>query len=218
MFKKAVDARAQQRLSGADRKKLRRTIKDKLPSASDEELDLILPPKVILVQKVESKLNSQMPAEASSIIEFSSGCGAIYDGRVLCRLTYKSLSSQTVHYCTQLRENSRYSSIVMEEDKKYAPPVRKIMHLVICSGMAAVFPQNALSHELESPAALENLLKIAISFFAVYALWKVPHLYPSFLLKGWEVSKYVVSGADLMLPGVQVSQRTMSCRQTQKYR
>lgn len=46
MFKKAVDAKSHQRLSGADRKKLRRTIRDRFSNASDALLDLILPPKV----------------------------------------------------------------------------------------------------------------------------------------------------------------------------
>lgn len=39
---------------------------------------------------------------------------------------------------------------------------------------------------------------------AVYALWKVPNLLPSFTLKGGEVSPYILSGADLMFPGVRV--------------
>lgn len=39
---------------------------------------------------------------------------------------------------------------------------------------------------------------------AVYALWKVPDLMPSFLLKGGEVSRYVIGGADLMFPGISV--------------
>lgn len=39
---------------------------------------------------------------------------------------------------------------------------------------------------------------------AVYALWKVPHLLPAFLLKGAEVSRFVLGGADLMFPGIQI--------------
>jgi hypothetical protein len=46
MFKKAVEAKSQQRLSGADRKKLKRTVKEKFPRASDSDLDTLLPPKV----------------------------------------------------------------------------------------------------------------------------------------------------------------------------
>ncbi|URD89553.1 Translation initiation factor SUI1 [Musa troglodytarum] len=38
----------------------------------------------------------------------------------------------------------------------------------------------------------------------VYALWKVPELLPSFLLKGGEVSRYVIGGADLMFPGISI--------------
>ena len=47
MFKKNVDAKALQRLSGADKKKLRRTAKQRFPQASDDDLDAILPPKVM---------------------------------------------------------------------------------------------------------------------------------------------------------------------------
>jgi hypothetical protein len=46
MFKKHVDVKALQRLSGADKKKLRRTAKERFPQASDADLDAILPPKV----------------------------------------------------------------------------------------------------------------------------------------------------------------------------
>lgn len=38
--------------------------------------------------------------------------------------------------------------------------------------------------------------------YAVYALWKVPELLPAFMLKGGEVSRYVIGGADLMFPGI----------------
>jgi translation initiation factor 2D len=46
MFKKPVDAKALQRLSGADKKKLRRTAKERFPQASDADIDAIIPPKV----------------------------------------------------------------------------------------------------------------------------------------------------------------------------
>lgn len=39
---------------------------------------------------------------------------------------------------------------------------------------------------------------------AVYALWKVPELLPSFLLKGSEVSRFIIGGADLMFPGISI--------------
>jgi hypothetical protein len=48
MFKKHVDVKALQRLSGADKKKLRRTAKERFPQASDADLDAILPPKVTI--------------------------------------------------------------------------------------------------------------------------------------------------------------------------
>lgn len=47
MFKKTVEAKSHQRLSGADRKKLKRTVKDRFPRASDADIDVLLPPKVI---------------------------------------------------------------------------------------------------------------------------------------------------------------------------
>ena len=37
---------------------------------------------------------------------------------------------------------------------------------------------------------------------AVYALWMVPELLPVFVLKGGEVSRFVIGGADLMFPGI----------------
>lgn len=43
-----------------------------------------------------------------------------------------------------------------------------------------------------------------IYLIAVFALWKVPHLLPAFLLKGAEVSRFVLGGADLMFPGIQI--------------
>lgn len=41
-------------------------------------------------------------------------------------------------------------------------------------------------------------------FNAVFALWKVPELLPTFMLKGGEVSRFVIGGADLMFPGINV--------------
>ncbi|KAD3336381.1 hypothetical protein E3N88_31900 [Mikania micrantha] len=42
---KSLEAKPQQRLSGADRKKLKRTIKERFPNASDTDLDFLIPPK-----------------------------------------------------------------------------------------------------------------------------------------------------------------------------
>jgi translation initiation factor 2D len=41
-------------------------------------------------------------------------------------------------------------------------------------------------------------------FPTVYGLWKVPNILPAFMLKGAEVSRYVLGGADLMFPGIDV--------------
>eukprot|EP00897_Mesotaenium_endlicherianum_P007401 jgi/Mesen1/668/ME000109S10887 len=120
MFKKPVEVRNQQRLSGADRKKLRRTMRECFPAASDADLDLILPPKGdVLVDKLVNKA-----------------------------LVYKL---------------------------EGGPPM--------------LFDANGRGREI---------------FPTVYALWKVPGLVPSFTLKGAEVSRYVLGGADLMLPGISV--------------
>ncbi|XP_028803423.1 eukaryotic translation initiation factor 2D isoform X1 [Neltuma alba] len=57
MFKKAVESKSHQRLSGADRKKLKRTIKDKFPRASDLDIDVLLPPKAeITVAKLQNRV------------------------------------------------------------------------------------------------------------------------------------------------------------------
>jgi hypothetical protein len=46
MFKKAVEVKGSQRLSGADRKKLRRNVQKKFANAVEADIDLLLPPKV----------------------------------------------------------------------------------------------------------------------------------------------------------------------------
>ncbi|XP_021834521.1 eukaryotic translation initiation factor 2D-like [Prunus avium] len=58
MFKKAVEARSHQRLSGADRKKLKRSLKNKFPRASESDIDSLLPPKVeIAVAKFQNRVH-----------------------------------------------------------------------------------------------------------------------------------------------------------------
>lgn len=52
MFKKPVEAKSLQRLSGADKKKLRRITKERFPQASDADIDTILPPKVRTVNEL----------------------------------------------------------------------------------------------------------------------------------------------------------------------
>ncbi|URD76901.1 Translation initiation factor SUI1 [Musa troglodytarum] len=120
MFKKPVEAKLSQRLSGADKKKLRRTLKDRFPLASDANIDEILPPK----------------AEISV---------------------------------------AKYSN--------------KVHVYVIEGGLPMLFDIDGRSTEI---------------YPTVYALWKVPELLPSFLLKGGEVSRYVIGGADLMFPGISI--------------
>ncbi|XP_006647382.1 eukaryotic translation initiation factor 2D [Oryza brachyantha] len=120
MFKKHVDVKALQRLSGADKKKLRRTAKERFPQASDADLDAILPPKVEVT-------------------------------------------------------------------------VAKYPNRVLVYGIEGEFPMlfdvDGRGHEL---------------FPTVYALWKVPDLLPAFTLKGGEVSRFILGGADLMFPGISI--------------
>ncbi|CAI5954848.1 unnamed protein product [Closterium sp. NIES-64] len=120
MFKKPSDIRGQQRLSGADRKKLRRNIRDKFQGATDEQLDAILPPKA---------------------------------------------------------------------DVTVTRLVNRVLVYGLESGLPMLFDCDGRGTEI---------------YPTVFALWLVPDLLPSFLLKGGEVSRYVLSGADLMAPGVQV--------------
>ncbi|CAL9766312.1 unnamed protein product [Musa acuminata subsp. burmannicoides] len=120
MFKKPVEAKLLQRLSGADKKKLRRTTKDRFPHASDANIDEILPPKAdITVAKYTNRVH-------------------VY---------------------------------------------------VIEGGLPMLFDIDGRGTEI---------------YPTVYALWKVPELVPSFLLKGGEVSRYVIGGADLMFPGISI--------------
>ncbi|XP_076913917.1 uncharacterized protein LOC143572728 [Bidens hawaiensis] len=120
MFKKSVEAKSQQRLSGADRKKLKRTIKERFHNASDSDLDILIPSKVeVTVSKQPNRV---------LIYSLEGGLPIFFD---------------------------------------------------VDSRGTTIFP-------------------------TVYALWKVPHLLPAFVLKGGEVSRYVIGGADLMFPGINI--------------
>ncbi|CAI9117185.1 OLC1v1018531C1 [Oldenlandia corymbosa var. corymbosa] len=120
MFKKAVEAKSQQRLSGADRKKLRRTVRDRFPYASDADIDALLPPKAeITISKFPNRI-----------------------------LVYGLEGGYPMFFDTDGRGQD-------------------------------IFP-------------------------TVYALWKAPDLLPAFWLKGGEVSRYVIGGADLMFPGIYI--------------
>ncbi|CAN6251926.1 unnamed protein product [Urochloa humidicola] len=120
MFKKPVDVKTVQRLSGADKKKLRRTAKERFPQASDADLDAILPPKG--------------------------------------EITLAKYPNHALVYAIE-------------------------------GEFPMIFNIDARGHDL---------------FPTVYALWKVPHLLPAFTLKGGEVSRYVIGGADLMFPGISI--------------
>ncbi|XP_062073177.1 uncharacterized protein LOC133777535 [Humulus lupulus] len=120
MFKKSMELKSHQRLSGADRKKLKRTIKDRFPAASDPDIDSLLPPKV--------------------------------------EITVDKFQNRVIAYGVE-------------------------------GGFPMFFDVDGRGTEI---------------FPTVYALWKVPNLLPSFLLKGGEVSRYVIGGADLMFPGISI--------------
>lgn len=120
MFKKANEVRALQRLSGADRKKLRRNVCERFSSASDADIDAILPPKT--------------------------------------EITVAKLTNRAHVYAVE-------------------------------GGPPMLFDVDGRGNEI---------------FPTVYALWKVPTLLKSFVLKGGEVSRFVIGGADLMFPGIRV--------------
>ncbi|KAK8948579.1 hypothetical protein KSP39_PZI006117 [Platanthera zijinensis] len=120
MFKKPIEAKALQRLSGADKKKLRRTTKERFPLASDADIDAILPLKAeITVAKLPNRVH-------------------IYG---------------------------------------------------VEGGLPVIFDVDGRGKDI---------------FPTVYALWKVPELLPAFVLKGGEVSRFIIGGADLMFPGISV--------------
>ncbi|MCD7469107.1 hypothetical protein HAX54_007903 [Datura stramonium] len=120
MFKKAVDAKSHQRLSGADRKKLRRSIRDRFSNASDAILDFLLPPKAELAV-------------------------------------------------------SKYPNRVLVYGLEGDCPL--------------FFDVDGRGHDI---------------FPTVYTLWRVPELLPAFVLKGGEVSRFMLGGADLMFPGISI--------------
>ncbi|KNA13329.1 hypothetical protein SOVF_116050 isoform A [Spinacia oleracea] len=118
MFKKAVEAKSLQRLSGADKKKLRRSVKEKFSRASDTDVDILLPPKgEITVAKFQNRV-----------------------------LVYGVEGGFPMFFDTDGRGSDIYPT--------------------------------------------------------VYALWKAPELLPAFWLKGGEVSRFIIGGADLMFPGI----------------
>ncbi|KAJ7982579.1 eukaryotic translation initiation factor 2D [Quillaja saponaria] len=120
MFKKAVEAKSHQRLSGADRKKLKRTIKDRFPRASDSDIDALLPLKTeMTVSKYQNRVH---------VYGVEGGFPMFFD---------------------------------------------------IDGRGSEIYP-------------------------TVYALWKAPELLPAFMLKGGEVSRFIIGGADLMFPGISV--------------
>ncbi|XP_015577434.1 eukaryotic translation initiation factor 2D isoform X2 [Ricinus communis] len=120
MFKKAVEAKSHQRLSGADRKKLKRSIRDKFPRASDADIDTLLPPKAdITVAKFQNRVH---------VYGVEGGFPMFFD---------------------------------------------------VDGRGTDIFP-------------------------TVFALWNVPEFLPSFMLKGGEVSRYILGGADLMFPGISI--------------
>lgn len=120
MFKKAVEAKSHQRLSGADRKKLKRTLRDRFPRASDADIDALLPPKT--------------------------------------EITVSKFQNRVLVYSVE-------------------------------GGLPVFFDVDGRGTEI---------------FPTVFALWKVPELLPCFMLKGGEVSRFVIGGADLMFPGISV--------------
>ncbi|XP_010247737.1 PREDICTED: eukaryotic translation initiation factor 2D [Nelumbo nucifera] len=120
MFKKSIEAKSLQRLSGADRKKLKRTVKERFPQASDADIDAILPPKV--------------------------------------EITVAKFPNRVLVYGVE-------------------------------GGFPMLFDVDGRGNEI---------------FPTVYALWKVPELLPAFILKGGEVSRFVIGGADLMFPGISI--------------
>ncbi|KAI3984578.1 hypothetical protein MKX01_040455 [Papaver californicum] len=120
MFKKASEAKALQRLSGADRKKLKRTAKERFPQLTDADIDFILPPKT--------------------------------------EITVSKFPNRSLVYGIE-------------------------------GGYPMLFDVDGRGNEI---------------FPTVFALWKVPDLLPAFTLKGGEVSRFILGGADLMFPGISV--------------
>lgn len=120
MFKKPLDSKSQSRLSGADRKKLRRLVREKFPAASDAELDVLLPPKA--------------------------------------EIAVSKLSNRALVY-------------------------------IVEGEFPVFFDVDGRGNEILP---------------TVFALWQVPDMLPAFVLKGAEVSRFIIGGADLMFPGVNI--------------
>ncbi|CAD7700468.1 unnamed protein product [Ostreobium quekettii] len=121
MFKKRFTTSTSHKLSGADRKKLRRSLQKRFPDLSDDDLEAF------------------MPAKASEA-----------------------------------------------EVAKMSSPSRGLVYLL--DGAPVAFDPSGRGDAVPT----------------LFALWKLPGLCPAVTLKHWQVSKFVLDGADLMLPGVEV--------------
>lgn len=118
MFKKQMEAKTHQRLSGAHRKKLKRTIGDRFPNATDAHLDSLFPPKA--------------------------------------EITVSRFPNRILVYGLE-------------------------------GGFPMFFDVDGRGNEI---------------YPTVYALWMIPELLPTFILRAGEVSRFLIGGADLMFPGI----------------
>ncbi|KAF8412013.1 hypothetical protein HHK36_004572 [Tetracentron sinense] len=269
MFKKSIEAKALQRLSGADRKKLKRTIKERFPQASDADIDVILPPKAeITVAKfpnrvhvfgVEGGFPMLFDVDGRGTEIFPTGHDGIssphpefsskgYGDKAQSSFASVTLSGDFMDSLQALQEylsppylNNRHGSgtrsslmatgwdrntlIALEETLVSTPIITKSISIpnsvVVSSDIVQPERWLNLLRKIKPSTALEKFSQVdilsppdsgasggCVSFLfyilAVYALWKVPELLPAFMLKGGEVSRFIIGGADLMFPGISI--------------
>ncbi|KAF3787587.1 Eukaryotic translation initiation factor 2D [Nymphaea thermarum] len=179
MFKKPAEAKSFQRLSGADRKKLRRSIKERFTHATDADIDELLPPKEspsTYDLKLEC-LSSQTNSMHNHFLIVLMRCNSH-----LITMTYQSIDGfLSLHTTRESRADMVEISVAKFPNRAHVYSIE--------GGFPILFDVDGRGSEL---------------FPTVFALWKVPELLPAFVLKGGEVSRFVISGADLMFPGISI--------------
>lgn len=90
-------------------------------------------------------------------------------------------------------------SISMEEGMRYYPQVCRFC--MIQMFQAQCYMNGIVSFDQDKFILIFSYV-FCFYHAAVFALWEAPEMLPSFMLKGGEVSRYVLGGADLMFPGI----------------
>eukprot|EP00798_Chlamydomonas_sp_ICE-L_P017426 gene17427-23728_t len=162
MFKKPFSINLNNKVSGADRKKLRRGLENAFEGLSAEELDALLPSKAGDLEALK------LPAPSRTVI-------------------YTLDKNPPPNRETRAKPRPKKAEAPTAEQGKRPPRARQrqrkrepVPIIVDSSGKGDLFP-------------------------TIFALWRAPNMLPKVNVKHPFVTQYLVNGADLMLPGADVT-------------